>query len=232
MLFPWPLVLALLAYAVVASWIAWVSGDRWEMVWKTVPGMLFVAAAIVCASMLELPLWRHALSFLVAVVSYFSLELFFLLEYDAPHYPVNGLTHLHVGLVPLTNALLAWGAVGILTFLRSSASLGLLAALCFGAFLLVNGLGFAVTSHPDATRAQRRAWIFFGLGVGFGVACLVLFLPLGMPAQALLSALFVAAPLRLRRYGFSPRPPAVFAWIEGSVFLLLFFGILLFSRWA
>ncbi len=228
LLFPWPLVAAVIVYAIVAWRIAWVRKDRWEMMAKTLPGCLFVVSATVCALLLEDPAWRHALSFFVAIVSYFSLELFFLLKYDAGHYPVNGLTHLHVGLVPLSNALLAWGVVGIVTF--SKAAMPIWVPIV--AFGLMNAIGFAVTSHPDATQAQRRAWTLFGAWIGCAVACLLLFLPLSMPTQAFLAALLVAAPLRVRRYGFSPRPSALTAWLEAVGFLLAFFALMLLSRWA
>ncbi len=228
LLFPWPLVAAVVLYALIAWRIAWARTERWEMLWKAVPGGLFVFSATVCALLLEESVWRQGLSIFVAIVSYFSLELFFLLKYDASRYPVNGLTHLHIGLVPLTNALLAWGMVGIVTF--SKAILPIWVPL--SVFALVNAAGFAATSHPDATRSQRRTWTIFGAWIGCALACLLLFLPLSMPTQAFLAALLVAAPLRLRRYGFSPHPGAVTAWIEAIGFLLAFFAILLFSRWA
>lgn len=228
--FPWPLVAALVVYAVIAWRIAWSRRHKHglEALWKAVPGFLFVAAAGVCAVMLEVPLWRHGLSIFVAFIAYIALELFFLHKYDAPHYPVNGLTHLYLGLVPLTNAFLAWGFSGTQTFAIKYAP----PWLPIFVFMIVNALGFAATSHPDAKPGQRHAWIVFGAWVGVGIACLVIFLPLSMPAQACIAALLVAVPIRLRRYGFLPRPGPVTAWLEGSVVVIAFLGILLLSRWA
>lgn len=228
LLFPWPLVAAVAVYALVAWRIAWVRKERWEMLGKTLPGCLFVFSAAVCALLLEETAWRHGLSLFVAIVAYFSLELFFLLKYDASRYPVNGLTHLQVGLVPLTNAMLAWGVVGIVTFSKTVLPVWVPIVV----FMLVNAIGFWVTSHPDATRAQRRVWTLFGTWIGCALACLLLFLPLSMPTQAFLAALLIAAPLRLRRYGFSPRPSTATAWVEAIGFLLAFFALLLLSRWA
>ncbi len=230
LLFPWPLVAGVAIYAIIAWRIAWNRRHKHglDALWKAVPGCLFVAAAGVSAIMLEIPAWRHGLSLLVAFISYISLELFFLHKYDAPHYPVNGLTHLHVGLVPITNALLAWGFSGVQTFSIKFAPPWLPILV----FMVVNALGFAATSHPDATRVQKHLWIVFGAWVGAGIACLVLFLPLSMPAIACLAALLVAVPIRLRRYGFLPRPSSAIAWGELVMASAAFLAILLLSRWA
>ena len=228
--FPWPLVLAVVLYATIAVRIAWNQqrSQRFELIWKVVPGCLFVFSAAVCSVMLEVPSWRLGLSILVAFVSYLSLELFFLHQYDSAHYPVNGLTYLSIGLVPLSNAFLAWGLSGVHTFATKYTPFW----TPILAFALLDAFGFVATSHPDATPTQRRLWMLFGAWIGVGIGALILFLPLSMPVQACLAALLVAAPIRLRRYGFLPRPSAKMAWGELVVALVFFCGILWLSRWA
>ncbi|MBP7006203.1 hypothetical protein KBB27_03720 [Patescibacteria group bacterium] len=226
--FPWPLLGAMAAYLVIAARLVAVRKDRWDMMWKAIPGLLLLGSATVCSLLFEEIFWQHGLSLFVAIATYLSLELLFLLAYDPARYPVHGLTYLDVGIVPLTNALLVWGMVGVRTFQK----LMLPFWMPMIVLMVVNAIGFIATSHPDATREQRRAWAMFGGAIGAALGVLILFLPLTMPAQAFLAALLVAAPLRLRRYGFSPYPPRAMAWFEGGVFLLLFIGLLLLSPWA
>lgn len=226
--FPWPLLGAMTVYLLIAGRMAFGLKDRWGMVWKMIPGLLLLGSAMVCALLFEEAFLQHGLSFFVAIAAYLSLELSFLVAYDPSRYPVHGLTYLDVGVIPLTNALLVWGMVGVRTFQKFMLPFWIpVVVLSF-----VNMIGFIATSHPDASRAQRRAWAFFGAAIGAALGGLVLFLPLTMPAQALLAALLVAAPLRLRRYAFSPHPPRAMAWFEGVAFFVLFFGLLLLSPWA
>ncbi len=199
------------------------------MLWKSLPMVCFLLAATVCAVMLEEVFWRHALSLFVAVTSYMALELLFLHLYHSSRYPVNGLTHLELGLIPVTNALLAWGVVGVRVFAKTLAPPAWSIPLVFAA---VNALAFAVTSHPDATPYSRRIWTAFAAFSGLAIGILLLFLPLAMPAQAFMSALLIALPLRLRRYGFRPQLPRATALIESIVAILAFLSVLLLSRWA
>lgn len=230
LVFPWPMLISVATYAIIAVRIAWSRNQapRWEAVWKAVPGCLFLASAGILSLMLEQPALQTVLSLFVAFIAYMSLELFFLHKYDAPHYPVHGLTHLDVGLIPLTNAFLAWGFFGIRTFSKGLAPVWLMVAT----FILVNALGFASTSHSDASRYQRNLWTAFGAWTGAGIACLLLFLPLSMPVQACLAALLAALPIRLRRYSFLSHPSPIAIWIESGIAAALFLGILLLSRWA
>ncbi len=229
LLYPWALLACIALYAGTVVRMTWSRSDRWTMVWTSLPVVGFLLAATACAVMLEEPFWRHALSLFSAITSYMALELLFLHLYHASRYPVNGLTHLQLGLIPLTNALLAWGLVGVRVFAKTLAPPAWTVPLMFTG---VNALAFAVTSHPDASAYARRVWILFAAFTGFATGLLLLFLPLAMPAQAFLAALLVALPLRLRRYGFHPHIRRVTAWIEAGVACIAFFTVLLLSRWA
>ena len=227
--YPWALLFIAVLYMTVVARYVWSRVDRWSMLWNAIPFALFFLSATAIALMIEESFWRHGLSVFTGFVMYMSLELLFLHLYHTARYPVNGLTHLQLGLIPIINAFVAWGIVGVQTFQK------MLAPPFWGVilgFALTNGLLFAITSHPDATTYKRRAWIAFGAATGAGIGCLLLFLPLAMPAQAFLAALLIAAPLRVRRYGFRPAIPTATAVIEGGVAVVAFFSILLFSRWA
>lgn len=229
LLYPWALLACICVFAATVVRMTWSRKDRWVMMWTALPVASFLLAAAACAVMLEEPFWRHALSLFSAVTSYMALELLFLHLYHTSRYPVNGLTHLQLGLIPLTNALLAWGLVGVRVFAKTLAPPAWTVPLVFAG---VNALAFAVTSHPDAAVYARRAWIAFAAFTGFSIGILLLFLPLAMPAQAFLAALLVALPLRLRRYGFRPQVSRVTAWVEAFIACGAFFAVLLLSRWA
>lgn len=227
--YPWTMLACVALYLGAVLRMTWLRNERWTMMWHALPTACFLLSAVAAAAMLEESLWRQALSIFVALASYMALELLFLHLHYSSRYPVNGLTHLQLGLVPLTNALLAWGVVGVRVFAKPFAPPAWSIPLVFA---MINALAFAVTSHPDASTFSRRGWIVFAAFTGIGIGLLLLFLPLAMPAQAFLAALLVALPLRLRRYGFHPRVSRATAYFEAGVAFLVFFGILLFSRWA
>lgn len=227
--YPWALIACVMVFIGVVLRMAWARDERWTIIWKSSLMVCFLLSATVCAVMLEEPFWRHALSLFVAVTSYMALELLFLHLYHSSRYPVNGLTHLELGLVPITNALLAWGVVGVRIFAKTLAPPAWSVPLIFG---MVNALAFAVTSHPDASVYSRNVWIGFAAFTGFSIGLLLLFLPLAMPAQAFLAALLIALPLRLRRYGLRPQLSRSTAYLEAGVAFMAFFAVLLLSRWA
>ncbi len=227
--YPWALLAATGLYVVLVLRMVWPRSDRWVMLWNALPMVCFFLAATVCAVMLEESFWRHALSVFTGLTSYMALELLFLHLFHSSRYPVNGLTHLQLGLIPLTNALLAWGLVGVRVFAKAIAPPAWSVPLVFAC---VNALAFAVTSHPDASPYARRIWILFAAFSGFSIGLLLLFLPLAMPAQAFIAALLIALPLRLRRYGFRPALGLSTALLEGGLALIAFLAVLLLSRWA
>lgn len=227
--YPWALILCVVLYIGVVARMAWARDERWMVLWKSLPMVFFLLAATVCAVMLEEVFWRQVLSFFVGVTSYMALELLFLHLYHSSRYPVNGLTHLELGLIPVTNALLAWGVVGVRIFAKTLAPPTWSVPLVFAC---VNMLAFAVTSHPDASAYSRYVWIGFAAFTGFSIGLLLLFLPLAMPAQAFLAALLIALPLRLRRYEFRPQLSRATAYLEAGIAFIAFFALLLLSRWA
>lgn len=227
--YPWALIFVVVLYLGAVAKYVWNRNDRWIMLWNALPFAVFFLSTAVMALMLEGAFWRHALSIFVSLVMYMSLELLFLHLYHSSRYPVNGLTHLALGLIPVTNAFFAWGVVGIQAFQKPLAPPAWSVPFVFA---FINALAFAVTTHPDATTHKRRVWILFAAVAGAGIGCLLLFLPLAMPAQAFLAALLIALPLRLRRYEFRPHISFSAALMEAVIAGLAFFALLLLSEWA
>ncbi len=226
--YPWACVGAFVVVIAAVGLLLRDRPDRWSLGITVTPTVLFLFAVSLAALMVERPWLQAGLSGTAGFVVYLVLELLFFHLYLPARYPVHGLTYLQTGLIPLINAFFAWGIAGAMIFARNATPLWLIAP----AFALVNALLFWVTSLSDNTAWSRRAWTFFGGATGLLIGFLVLFIPLGIPGQALLAGLLSVLPLRSRRYTVHPRPVFWAMMLEIVAFCLLFLAVVFLSRWA
>ena len=226
LLYPWPLVGAFLGLAITQVLLFLGRGTWRQVVVDVLPIDITFFSLFAFAVMVEDGSLRSLTTVGFALLAFLHTTLLFLLLYDPTRYPVNALSHLSVALIPLANALLAWGMVGLFNFAQMSGWLTLLL------FFAMNFALFAVTNHPDAVKGQVVRWSVFGGIWGVFVGGLAILLPLGMEAQAALAALLIVIPLRTRRYAYTPRPSARQAWMEALSTVVLLFSVLLLSRWA
>lgn len=162
----------------------------------------------------------------LVAVSWLSLELMFLLAWDPSRYPVNAISHVNLALVPVSAFFLAAALNGLTTFINLPRLIVLLIMLIFSALM------YLCTAHPTATAADQVRWMLAGALFGLQVGILNELLPVNVFVHGALAALVLVIPLRLRRYAYSPAPSVRLAWGEGVSVCLLFFSLLLLSRWA
>jgi len=150
------------------------------------------------------------------IASFLGLELLFLSMYLQASYPVNGLSHLNLSLVPVIFWLAAYTSVGLTVFIHLSQIIPILVMTLTAAAV------FYATSHVDSTASDAMRWTLLGAWVGLqlGIACVVL--PLTLPVHATLAATLGAFALRSRRYGIAPLIPRklFYAEVTGAAFLI------------
>ncbi len=227
-LYPWPIVGVGLLYAILLWHMTRTHADRFALRWYGVPGLLLIFSGGAAAVLVERTDVQIGLTFLVSVMIYMMLELLFLLLYHPSRYPVHGLTYLQLAIVPCANAFLGWGAIGVRVFAKATTPSWVIPLV----FCFMNALLFGVITYSEETVWQKHAWTVFGATAGLFLGFLLLFLPLALPAQALIAALFLVLPLRFRRYAVHPRPSLATQYIEGALFFVLLAMLLLLSRWA
>lgn len=225
-LYPWPLVGAILGFLLSAALIVWRRVSWHETVMSLLPTTLTLAALTLSALHLETLLERQVFIALFMLVPLLALELLFLLAFDPTRYPVNAFSRFNVALVPLCIAGTAFGLSGLLIFIQLPSWIAIAVLTALAALLLY------VTSHPTASMVQRRRWAFLGAAAGLHAGICVALLPVGLPVLAALSALFVGAVLRIRRYAYQPVPPRALALVEGIGTSAAFLILLLTARWA
>lgn len=158
-------------------------------------------------------------------VSFLALELLFLHVFLPTRYPVNGMSHLNLTLVPATLWFVNAVSSGLVMFIHAPRSVPILASALTGAIL------FWATAHVEADAEHRRRWSALGGWLGAHLGLLAAFLPLTVTVQGGYAAVFGALALRARRYGIAPHLPKGLVWGElaGAVALLvLMFGT---ARW-
>lgn len=224
--YPWPLALTVAAFFAASAVLAWKHLSLHEWLNKMLPAAMSGASIALVFLMVEQPWERVILTIAFSGLLLFALELLFLLAYQPTRYPVNGLSRLNLALVPVTIFSLALGLVGMQVFIRSPDWLTVIVFTATGACLAL------LTAHPSDSRKQHARWGLFGalLGLHAGILCIIL--PLALPVIGCIAALTFAWPLRSRRYGHEPKPPARLAWAEGMAALVLFLTLVLTSRWA
>lgn len=224
-LYPWLAILGLMLYPVAVATIAWKRLPWREVTVKMLPTFLLLGCLAFGLLLAEGGWAMFAIVILAGVATTLSLELLFLLAFHPTAYPVNGLSHLNLVFFPLMLWYAASTSSGLLLFLHTSRWWHVI--LVFA----LSSLVFRATSHPGATRRQKRIWTLIGGLVGFEVGCIGLMLPVSMAMQGILAALVCSASLRVRRYLYAPRPSARLAWSEAVLACVLFTASLVTAKW-
>ncbi|HVM90541.1 MAG TPA: hypothetical protein VMU11_01425 [Verrucomicrobiae bacterium] len=230
--YPWLLCLPLAAAVMSMFVIGWRKVSLLELIEKmTVPMIAYVTVAL-AALLVEQPVEQILITALGAGIPLLSLELLFLYAYQPSRYPVNAISRVNLALIPLSAFFLAEGLMGLQIFLTDPAWKQIADPVTIGTFIALGAILALLTSHPTSDRGSRTRWTLFGglLGLHLGILCAIL--PVALPVAGCLVALGLAAPMRARRYGHDPKPPAQLAWAEGTFAFVLFLTLMLVSKWA
>ncbi|MFA6429589.1 MAG: hypothetical protein WCV84_03785 [Patescibacteria group bacterium] len=226
LLYPWPLLVPIALHIFAAVMIGMRRLPWKEMLEKMGPSALAMMSMAFAFLLIEGTVMHLILGVLFAGISLLTLKLFFFLCFDAARYPVNAISRVNLALMPLTAFFLAWGMAGLTVFMRLPwyATLPVFAGVC--------ALFYYWTAHPTATASTRWQWAAIGAFIGLQVGILVQLLPISMEVQGVVAAFMTALPLRVRRYGYQPRPSHRVAWVEGGLAVTAYVGALIFARWA
>jgi hypothetical protein len=230
--YPWFLCAPLAALVVATFVIGWRKVSLAEIIEKmTVPVIAYMAVAL-GALLVEQPAEQILITALGAGIPLLSLELLFLYAYQPSRYPVNAISRVNLALIPLSAFFLAEGLMGLRIFLTDPSWESVADPVTVGSFAALGLVLALLTSHPTSDRGHRLRWALFGalLGIHIGILCVIM--PVALPVIGCVAALGLAAPIRARRYGHDPKPPAKLAWVEGSMAFVFFLALLLVSRWA
>ncbi|HWR00014.1 MAG TPA: hypothetical protein VN397_04190 [Candidatus Methylomirabilis sp.] len=167
-----------------------------------------------------------ALPLLAGGVTFVALELLFLLIYRPTRYPVNGMSHLNLSLVPVAILFAQFASVGLTVFVHASR------VIPVAVMAAVTALLFHVTSHVEATAEHRRRWTALGAWIGVHIGLLGIFLPVNLVFHGSLAAVVAAFALRTRRYGIAPRLAPRFVVAEIIVAAALLIAMATTARWA
>ncbi|OGL73954.1 hypothetical protein A3E39_02020 [Candidatus Uhrbacteria bacterium RIFCSPHIGHO2_12_FULL_60_25] len=165
---------------------------------RLLPPALALAAGVMGLLLMEGAWVTVVLPLMAGSVSFLVLELLFLLVYLPTRYPVNGLSHVNLSLVPVTIWLTQYVAVGLTVFVHESRAIPVIVQTVVAALL------FWSTSHVEALHDHRRRWTALGAWLGLHIGLLGAFLPLRLGLHASLAAILLAVALRSRRYGIMP----------------------------
>lgn len=223
--YPWAVIVAVALVIASSLILAWRRGSIRDLAEKMAPTIIVLASLGFGLLLSEGRIANIALISLAALASFTALELLFLYALSPANYPVNGLSRLNIGFVPVAVWYAAATSVGLLTFLHTPRIWHIALLTVMGAVL------FRTTGHPGASRVQNRMWTIIGALTGAHVGWAGLSLPLSMPAQGALAALVFTAVLRVRRYLYDPRPARRVAWAEAVVSCLLFICVLATAQW-
>ena len=224
--YPWPLVSVLIGYLLSAALISYRRLSLQELIIKILPSVLALTSMGFAFLLIEAPEARLALSFFVAGVSVASLEMLWLLIFDPAHYPVHGLSRLNIAFMPLTFFFTILSLTGLVYFIRIPEW------ITPAVSALVGACAFVLTIHHSHSNAHRWRWACIGAAIGLQVGLLANILPVSIIVHGAIASMLIALPLRIRRYGTGAAPRRLVAWSEGLGVCILFFTVLLVSRWA
>jgi len=205
--------------------IAWSRHRRIADARPIIPGVLTVFALGFGLILAEGTLATVVVPLIAGGASFLVLELLFLSLYAPARYPVNGLSHVSLSLVPIALWFVSYAALGLTVFLHVTRIVPI-AVLGLTAFIL-----FAATAHAEASAASRRRWSLIGGWLGVQLGILIVALPLDLIASSTFVALAGAYVLRTRRYGIPPFVPRRQVVGEAVTFLSLITVILATARW-
>jgi hypothetical protein len=226
--YPWPAVIATVLTLACAFLILRKRGRG--MVRRggrlIVPSVLTLAVCGYALLLAEGVLAHWVIPLFAAALTFAGLELFFLSTFVSARYPVNGLSHLNLSLVPAAFWLTAFTSVGITVFINGSR----LIPVC--TMTLVAFAMFYWTSHPEAGPVLRRRWALLGAWLGFQLGLVGAVLPVDLLVHGTLAALCGAFAVRVRRYGIVPPLPRKLIIAESLVFVVFLAAVLATARWV
>ncbi|MCW1892412.1 MAG: hypothetical protein KIH65_004200 [Candidatus Uhrbacteria bacterium] len=223
--YPWILVPA---FIVFIGGIATMFRQRhwgWEDVRLAVPALMAFAAAGFGMLLVEGWLRYWGIPLFVGLVSYLLVELLFLSTFYASKYPVNGMTHMNLALVPVIFWLLAYTSSGLLVFMNTQRFSPMIL------FAVVGGVLWYVTAHPEATPESRLRWTLIGAWISTQIGMIIAIVPLRMEVHAMIASICGAAALRVRRYGIAPPIPRNMILLEVIGMILFLAAVAFTAAW-
>jgi hypothetical protein len=223
--YPW-IVLAGVGFLPFASLcIAWRRIRFFDWLEKMMPSFVLLAALAFALLLSEGAFANTVIVVIAALSSLISLELLFILAFDPSRYPVNGLSRVNIGYVPIAIWYVAANSSGLLIFMHMERFWHVLIMVILGAVL------FRTTGHPGATREQNAVWIFVGSLIGLHAGLLGIFLPLSMAMHGIIATILLCTALRARRYMYDPKPTIRQAWAEGIGAVIALVAALATAKW-
>lgn len=195
--FPWIVFATPLTFAATAIAMLWKRRQQSELR-SVLPATVTLACCAYGLLLSEGVLSHWIIPLFAGGFSYYLLQLIFLSVFVPARYPVNGITHANLAMVPVALWLTAFTTFGLIVFMNVShfAPLGIMSAVCF--------LLFYGTSHPESDIRTRWRWVMIGTWIGCQMGIILSVLPVSMETGAALSALIGGFVLRVRRYGIAP----------------------------
>jgi len=223
--YPWLAGMAPLIFVSAGVCIGWKRIGLAELFAKLLTPTLALFAAGFGLLLAEGALARWLIPLFSGGVSYLALELLFLLTFLPTRYPVNGLSHLNLSLVPAVLWFANQSSVGLTMFVHASRVIPILA------LAVAAGLLFWATSHVEADVEHRGRWAALGGWIGLHLGILGAFLPVNIALHGSYAALLGVAALRARRYGIAPHLPRGMVWAEAGGVVVLLLAMMITARW-
>lgn len=223
--YPW-IVLAGVGILPLASLcIAWRRVRFFDWLEKMTPSFVLLAALAFALILSEGAFANTVIVIIASLSSLISLELLFILAFDPSRYPVNALSRVNIGYVPIAIWYISANSSGLLIFMHMERFWHVLIMVILGAVL------FRTTGHPGATREQNAVWIFVGSLTGLHAGLLGIYLPLSTSMHGIIAAILLCSALRARRYMYDPKPTVRQAWGEGGGVVVALIAVLVTAKW-
>lgn len=223
--YPWLSLSGVLFFVLACLIIAGRRISRSELIEIMAPSFILLLSLVFGILLIERTASMIFLAGLAGVASLVALELLFLQARNPALYPVNGLSHLNVALVPLAIWYAVSTSAGLLVFLHTPGLWHVLIVMSMAVIL------FRTTNHRDAKKEQKNIWMVVGGLAGLGVGLIGLILPVSIVMQGFLAALILAGVLRVRRYLYEPKPSRRTAWLELSLGFGAFVASIVSTKW-
>jgi hypothetical protein len=225
LLYPWIVLIGVVAMPLATVVIAWRRFPLRDAFERMLPSFVLMASLAFALLLSEGAIAIWCVIALAMASAFISLEMLFLMVYDPPRYPVNGLSRANIAYVPVAVWYAASTSNGLLVFLHAKPLWHIALMTVMGTIL------FRTTGHTDATGEEKAVWMLLGAVIGAQVGLLGVMLPVAMPVHGLIAALILSSTLRVRRYLYHPKPSSRQAWIEGALAAALFVATLATAKW-
>lgn len=224
--YPWFAVTATILLFVSAFLILWKRGRGMSDLRLAIPSVITIAVLGYALLLAEGVYALWIIPIVAGVLTLVCLELLFLSTFVSAWYPVNGLSHVNLALVPVTFWLTAFTSVGLTVFVNSSRIVPI---------VTMSVIGFAMfywTTPAEAGPILRRRWSLIGLWIGFQLGIVGAVLPVNLAIHGAIAALIGAFVVRTRRYGFAPPIHRHAIVLETAMFIVFLAVVLMTARWV